>query len=416
MDRADQTRLGPADKGIPERAFGLTAEEFLTTEPRLADFWTPLIVLDDAAMRHNVDTMARWVDERGLELMPHGKTTMAPALWRRQLEAGSTGITLATMGHVRTGRSLGLTSIMLANSALDQRALRWLVGELADPDFRFVCWADCLDTVAVLDRTLSELAPPRPLEVCVELGVPGRRAGARSVADGIAIAERIAASPVLRLAGVAGYEGVIDSHRNTETVAAVRTFLERQIELHRAIEHLYDDAPALVTAGGSGFFDVVAEVYAAAGAGQGAARFVLRSGAYVTHDDGIYRQLSPFGETAGQDGPRFQAAMRGIGRVISSTEPGLVLLDGGKRDFPYDEGLPIPRQLADDLGAPWRPLEASISELNDQHAFLTTDLPVGSVVELGLSHPCTAFDKWRVLPVVDSWESGRVVELVRTHF
>ncbi|KAK0326830.1 hypothetical protein LTR94_038619, partial [Friedmanniomyces endolithicus] len=61
--------------------------------------------------------MATWCAERGFDLMPHGKTTMAPALWKRQLDAGALGITLATMGQVRTGRDLGLSSIMLANAA-----------------------------------------------------------------------------------------------------------------------------------------------------------------------------------------------------------------------------------------------------------------------------------------------------------
>lgn len=417
MIRSDaDTRLSALDKGVPERAIGMTQAEFLATSPRLDEFWTPLIVLDDAAMRHNIDLLAGWTAERGLELMPHGKTTMAPSLWQRQLASGSTGITLATMGQVRTGRALGLDSIMLANSLVDPDALRWLAGELADPDLRFICWADGVSTVERMEEVLRGLELPRPVEVCVELGVPGRRAGARTLADGVAIAERIAASPVLRLAGVAGYEGVIGSVRDPKTLAAVREFLERQIELHRAIGHLYDDGEIIVTAGGSAFFDTVAEVYAEAGAGRDATRFVLRSGAYIAHDDGHYRSLSPFGDHAAADGPRFQVAMHGIGRVNSATEPGLVLLDGGKRDFPYDAGLPIARQRADGLAGPWQPITGSITELNDQHAFLDTELPVGSVVALGLSHPCTAFDKWRVLPVVDAWQSGQVVDLVRTYF
>ena len=114
--------------------------------------------------------------------------------------------------------------------------------------------------------------------------------------------------------------------------------------------------------------------------------------------------------------------MRGLARVVSHPEPGLALLDAGKRDFPYDEGLPIPRRCAADLGGPWRPLSgAEVSALNDQHSFLrladaVEAVPVGSVVALGLSHPCTTFDKWRVLPVVESAESDVVVDLVRTYF
>jgi hypothetical protein len=138
----DHELLTARDKGIPERAVGMTAGAFLAGRPRLGEFWTPLVVLDDEAMHHNVQVMAGWCRERGLEIMPHGKTTMAPTLWRRQLAAGALGITLATMGQARTARSLGFDSIMLANAAVDEGALRYLAGELADPEFRFVCWAD----------------------------------------------------------------------------------------------------------------------------------------------------------------------------------------------------------------------------------------------------------------------------------
>ena len=428
---ADMTRwadpghelLTARDKGIPERATGMTVGAFLAGRPRLGEFWTPLVVLDDEAMRHNVQTMAGWCRERGLEIMPHGKTTMAPTLWRRQLDAGALGITLATMGQVRTARSLGLDSIMLANAAVDEGALRYLAGDLADPGLRFVCWADSTATVEAMEHGLRQARPPRPVDVCVELGAYGGRTGARTVAEGIAVAERIAASDVLRLAGVAGYEGCLGHDRSPTTLAAVQAYLTSMIELHRAVAPLYDEGDVYVTAGGSAYFDLVAEVFAAAGAGRERTRFTLRSGAYIVHDDGFYRGISPFDEgAAGPDAPRFRIAMRGLARVVSHPEPGLALLDGGKRDFPYDEGLPIPRLCAAELGEPWRPLSgAGVSALNDQHSFLRLDdvaaaLPVGSVVALGLSHPCTTFDKWRVLPVVESAASDVVVDLVRTYF
>jgi len=423
---ADGALLTARDKGLPERAVGRTVREFLAERPRLAEFWTPLVVLDDDAMRSNVATMAAWCRERGLEIMPHGKTTMAPTLWRRQLDAGALGITLATMGQVRTARSLGVDSIMLANAVVDAGALAYLAGELADPGLRFACWADSPATVEAMERGLRQARPARPIDVCVELGAAGGRTGARTVADGIAVAERIAASDVLRLAGVAGYEGSLGHDRSSAVLAAVRAYLASMLALHRAVGHLYDGGEVYVTAGGSAYFDLVAEAFAA-GAGSGhhnqeRTRFTLRSGAYIVHDDGFYRQISPFDESAaGPDTPRFRVAMRGLARVVSQPEPGLALLDGGKRDFPFDEGLPIPRRCAADLAGPWRALSgAEVSALNDQHTFLrladAAATPVGSVVALGLSHPCTTFDKWRVLPVVESAASDVVVDLVRTYF
>lgn len=424
----ENERLTGRDKGIPARAVGMTQAEFLATSPRIEEFWTPLIVLEDAAIQHNISTMASWHHARGLELMPHGKTTMAPALWQRQLDAGSLGITLATMGQVRTARTFGLGSIMLANAAVDERSLRYLTAELADPDLRFVSWVDSVETVEAMENALTLIGTPRPIDVLVELGAPGGRTGARTIAEATRVAERVAATPLLRLAGVAGYEGSLAHERTDTALSVVRDYLKRQVELHDNIRHLYGPGDVYVTAGGSAYFDVVADIYAGAGAGadrseSGRTHFTLRSGAYIVHDDGFYRQISPFDEArASHETPRFVPAMRGIARVVSHPEPGLALLDAGKRDFPYDEGLPIARQAAGDIGSAWRPLkDATVSNMNDQHSYLRLDTdrlsaPVGSVVALGLSHPCTAFDKWRVLPIVDSWESGLVVDLVRTYF
>jgi len=432
-DLADEV-LSPGDTGLPARAAGLTVREFLATAPRLSEFWTPLTVLDDDAMRRNAATIQAWAAEHGLELMPHGKTTMAPALWNLQLEAGATGLTLATPGQVRTARWFGVGTIMLANAIVAPAALAWLAGELADPDFAFRSWVDSVDTVEAMERGLAEgLAAtdatlPRPIDVLVELGAPGGRTGARTLEAAVELAQRVADSPVLRLAGVAGYEGSLGHDRSPETLAAVSGYLAdlvtlRDLLLDRGLLTPGSIAAAdvIVSAGGSAYLDLVAEAFAPAIEADAAAgrrtRWILRSGASLLHDHGFYRGISPLDD-------RLEPAMRGYARVVSHPEPGLALLDGGKRDFPYDEGLPVPLAAAAAIGGAERALDAaSVTALNDQHAFLRADelgaaLPVaiGDVVSLGLSHPCTAFDKRRWLPVVEHAGSDLVIDLVRTFF
>lgn len=420
LDELAEERLSARDKGLPSRASGLTVREFLGTGPRLEEFWTPLVVLDAEAMTNNLDVMAEWASERGLELMPHGKTTMAPALWQKQLDAGCPGITLATMGQVRTARSFGLSSVMLANSVVDARSLRYLAGELADPEFRFVCWADSMATIEAMETALRDVELPRPIDVCVELGAEGGRTGARTIEAAIEVARRAAASDTIRLAGVAGYEGSLGHDRSAHSLDAIREYLQRQVELHRALYDLYDDGDLFVTAGGSAYFDLVAEVYAEAMENDSRTHWTLRSGAYITHDDGFYRGISPLDEAGTNIARPLRPAMRGIARVVSHPERNLALLDGGKRDFPFDEGLPLARAVAPELGRTWANLnDASVTAMNDQHSYLhigEDDVSLGDVIALGLSHPCTVFDKWRYLPVVESHDSDRVVDLVRTYF
>ena len=146
---------------------------------------------------------------------------------------------------------------------------------------------------------------------------------------------------------------------------------------------------------------------------------VLRAGAYLVHDDGFYAGISPL--TPDRARRPLRSAMHGWARVVSRPEPGLALLDAGKRDLPYDKGFPVPQRALID-GA-WTALpDASVTGMDDQHAYLRlpaeTALPVGSTVRLGLSHPCTAFDKWRLIPVLDDVEAPapRVIDLVHTFF
>src|SRR6266508_3739482 len=111
-------------------------------------------------------------------------------------------------------------------------------------------------------------------------------------------------------------------------------------------------------------------------------------------------------------GPVFRSAMHAWARVVSRPEPELALLDVGRRDVPFDQGLPVPHALAG----------GRVTALNDQHAFVTLPADggplVGDVVRLGLSHPCTALDKWTLIPVLDNVDGPEpvVVSLIRTYF
>jgi D-serine dehydratase len=109
--------------------------------------------------------------------------------------------------------------------------------------------------------------------------------------------------------------------------------------------------------------------------------------------------------------------------VQSLPEPGLAILTAGKRDLSHDLGLPTPQAAWPRAGREGRPAPEgwAITGLNDQHAYLRLDgagqaapLEVGDRVVLGISHPCTTFDKWRWMPVVD--DDYAVVDAIVTWF
>ncbi len=412
--------LGPQHKGFPRQAWGQTVRDFLAGGPSLDQMSTPLLTVERAALESNVAVMAEWARSAGVGLAPHGKTTMAPQIWSRQLDAGAWGITLATPWQVQLARSFGVGRIMLANAVVDPVALGWLAAELdADPSFEFFSWADSVQTVELMDGVLASTPNGRPVNVIVELGGPAGRTGARTVESARAVAEAIHRSARLTLAGVGGYEGALSHDREPAGLSAVRTYLDRMGQLHLQIaaDGLYGADP-IVTAGGSAYQDVVVEQLAHLTAAHPGTSVVVRSGAYVIHDDGFYAGISPL--IPGRVERPLRSAMHGWARTVSRPEPELALLDAGKRDLPFDEGLPVPQRIS----GPGTLGKAEVTALNDQHAFLRLpggtddDVPVGTVVRLGLSHPCTAFDKWRLIPVIDDAEAAnpRIVELIHTFF
>nr|WP_306422811.1 alanine racemase [Paenarthrobacter aurescens] len=424
-------RLDWRHKAIPATANGTTHAEFLAAGHTLADLQTPLLTLDAGALAANADRLADWCREHGVLLAPHGKTTMSPQLWTEQLDRGAWGITLANFAQLRVAREFGVRNLQLANSLTDPRAILWVAGQPADTTI--LSWIDSKGTVDVINRTLA--GSDAVLDVLVELGAHGGRTGARGIDAAMDVARAISASSNLRLVGVSGYEGSLAHTADDAGLAAVRGYLAQMGLLHEQLlaEGLYGTDSVILTAGGSAYFDDVVSVLSpyihkrGAGrvAGEMGVDLMIRSGAYIIHDDGFYRGISPFSREGDQP---FTAGMYGWARVVSQTEPGLAILDAGKRDLPFDEGLPEPQLIGPVLGGAMEPLVgAGITSVNDQHSFMTYDANTttvnpGEVVRLGLSHPCTAFDKWTVIPVLaNTGEAGKtadqtVVDLIHTFF
>jgi D-serine deaminase-like pyridoxal phosphate-dependent protein len=216
------------DKALPACWWGSTVAEVVAARPRLSDLPTPLFTLSAPGLAHNVATMARWCADRGLDLAPHGKTTMAPALWAAQLAAGSWALTLANTFQLSVARAFGVRRVLLANAVVSPLHLRRIADELAaDPGFEVLVWADSVRTVQLIDAARASYvdAEARPLDVLVEVGGAAGRTGARDVDSALAVARAIEQASTLRLAGVAGYEGAIAQDTTAAGLAHVRAYL-----------------------------------------------------------------------------------------------------------------------------------------------------------------------------------------------
>jgi D-serine dehydratase len=320
-----------------------------------------------------------------------------------------------------------VTRVLVANQLAGRAAQRWAFAVLAErADVELIALVDSLEGVAALDAIGREMAAPRPLAVMVELGVTGGRTGARSVQAGLAVARAATASSMLRLVGVEGYEAAVPAVGEQLREDGIRAFVADlgRLARHCAEEALFADEVILLSAGGSAYFDLVTALPRKL-AGR-PTRIVLRSGCYLTHDGGHYARLvARLAERTPEVaalGEGLRPALEVWGVVQSTPEPGLAIVTIGKRDASHDIELPMPRWHVRGHGAgrtrtaadsSWR-----ITALNDQHAFLQGEpgtLPgLGDRVGCAISHPCTTFDKWRVVLVVD--DDYRVVDALTTWF
>ncbi|MET7269974.1 MULTISPECIES: amino acid deaminase [Streptomyces] len=407
-------------KGLPPDAAGLTVAELAAQRRNLftGGFTTPVLALSAERLEHNLKLMETYAARHGLAFAPHGKTSMAPQLFHRQIEHGAWGITLAVPHQVWVARAFGIGRIFLANELVDASALRRIAAELdADPDFRFVCYVDSVRGVRLMDAALAAAGASRPLDVVVELAAgEGARTGVRTETECAAVADAVAAAPTLRLAGVAGYEGEVPDADPERVHAWLRRLVALAVDFDKAGRFAGLDEIVL-SAGGSAWFDAVADVFAEVPDLSLPVLKLLRSGAYVSHDDGHYRELTPFNRVPAEGA--LEPAFRLWSQVVSRPAPEQAFTNAGKRDAAYDLHLPFAQVVRPASGGPEREADGvTVTGLSDQHAWLHTapgaDLEVGDWIGLGLSHPCTSFDKWQLIPVAQA--DGTVVDYIRTFF
>jgi D-serine dehydratase len=425
MTAPDPSTLGPWLKGYPatqvpvardaigERGWNMLA----------GDLPLPLALIKREALAHNIAWMQSFARERGVQMAPHGKTTMSPQLFRRQLDAGAWGITFANVFQLRVGVEAGVRRALIANQvhqSVDLDALAALRAQ--HRDLRVVFLVDSPAQLALIEAWHATHSAEPALEVLLEIGLAGGRTGVRGHDDAVALGRALRASRAVRLVGIECYEGLGATGDSAVDEPYVDALMQRMAEIARALEAeaLFEADEVIVSAGGSAVFDLVATRLAITL--DRPVRALLRSGCYVTHDQGHYTRLvAAVNRRCGCE-QGLTPALELWTSVQSVPEPGLALLSAGRRDVGFDAGLPMPVAHAPAGAQRVMPADPAwrITALNDQHAYLQfgsdakAQPRVGDRVGLGISHPCTTFDKWHWMPIVD--DDYTVVDAITIHF
>jgi len=367
------------------------------------DVFSPLMIMKQSALENNLRQLADFCHENGVLLAAHGKTSMSSAILRRAItEGGAWGLGAATPAQVRALRHFGIRNVFLANELVDPAGIRWIAQwQKQHPDHDFLCYVDSLQGVKLLEQNLGDVQ----ISVLLEMSVHGGRTGCRSQQEAIEIANAVKESTSLQLVGIAGYEGALGAGRDPSGIQRVTEYCQMMIDTAALLaeKQLFGHDHIILSAGGGAWFDVVTKCFTTAKLSLPVTP-LIRSGAYMAHDSGLYERIAPFAQPGATH--HFNAALEIWGRVLSRPEPGLAFIDFGRRDVPFDQDLPNPLWVRNADGSGIRSAtHLRIIDVNDQHAYLQLPddeyLQPGDWLGCGISHPCTAFDKWRYLPLVD---------------
>jgi D-serine dehydratase len=408
----EEMTLPPGTKGLPldgsiERIGDLAGRGLNLLR---GDLPMPVAVMKRSALDNNLRAMQGYIERAGIQLAPHAKTTLCPQLFARQLSQGSWGLSVATMTQLKLCHDFGVPRLILANQLVGRAEITGLARMWAQtPDRAYYVLVDSIAGAQAISEGFSQCSGAPPARLLIEVGMPHQRCGVRTLQEGLELARAIQALPRVELHGIEGYEGLIVTDDAERDTVAVMDYLRTVLQLHEALaaERLFaDPAQILISAGGSAYYDLVAHILARSPDGVVP---ILRSGCYLTHDEGFYKRLLTRIEHRAIEGPapHFVPALEVWSRVISRPQPDQAIVMMGKRDVSYDIDLPTARWWYRDgrHAAPQSIDGWIVSKLNDQHGYLSVpsdaDLAVGDLIGFGISHPCTTFDKWSVLMEVD---------------
>jgi D-serine dehydratase len=388
----------------------------------------PVAAILQSALDRNGRWMAQFLAHTGAELMPHGKTTMSPQLFARQAASGCRGLTVATIQQAVVAADSGCRRILMANQMVSRADVLGLLALLKRyPHLVFWSYVDSAIGAQRLHDLASDAGFGGKLRVLLEVGMMGGRTGCRSPEQAQATIDAIAAcGKLLSLEGLACFEGLIRTAEPQEDARQVGAFLDFLVATAGMADrrHAFGGEEILLTAGGSAYFDMVARRFADVRLSK-KTRVVIRSGCYLTHDSKFYDEFFDRLQDRIPDDWRQMGRLRPAlfvwSMVQSLPEPGLAILTMGKRDASSDIDLPKPVlhfRPGDDTRPQPVPAGWSIKGMNDQHAYLTIgdgdNLRVGDLVCCGVSHPCTTFDRWRMIYLVD--DDWSVTGAISTQF
>jgi D-threonine aldolase len=273
---------------------------------------TPALVLDQAALEHNIGVMAEAARRAGVALRPHAKTHKSPDIAALQLRAGAVGSACATVAEAEALAAARIGGLLVTTPFMGDAKFARVAKLNRTADISVVI--DHMHQVEGFRDALRGGDPP--LRMLVDVDVGQARTGVTQPIDALRLSEAIARSRQLAFAGIQGYAGhaqhIVDpAARREATVQAAATLRSVVAALTEA-----GRPPQLITGSGTG-----THLQDALGPYN-----KLQAGSYVFMDSDYARIVDETGAA-----PAFTPSLFVLAAVVSVNRPGQVTVDAGTK-------------------------------------------------------------------------------------
>ncbi len=288
---------------------------------RIADIDTPALLLDLDRLERNIASMAHFFQGRTCRLRPHFKTPKCAEVARMQLAAGAIGLTCAKLGEAEALVEAGVNaSILLANQVVGATKVRRLV-ELAQHVPELLLAVDDTRQIDAIDEALG--GSDARLGALIEVDVGMRRCGTDTREQTLALARRLRESR-MAYRGIMGYEGHAVLVPDTAKRKALAEEAMARLALHQSALTGAGLGPEIVSAGGTGTYDLT-------GCVPGVTE--VQVGSYVFMD-GAYRKVRS----------EFECALTLLTTVVHRRGR-LLITDAGMKALSHEFGMPEGAEL-----------------------------------------------------------------------
>jgi D-serine deaminase-like pyridoxal phosphate-dependent protein len=222
----------------------------------VAELDTPALLIDLAALEHNIEKMSRHLAARGVAWRPHAKAFKCPAIAHLPRRAGAIGVTVAKVSEAEVMAAGGIDDILIAHLVVGPSKVARLAALQRQADVKVT--VDHPDHVAPVGQAAQAAGVSVGVLVDVDIGL--KRTGVATSGEAVTLCRLVARTPGLRFEGLMGYEGhTLAIEDPTQKRAAITEAIGRLLEARDAVSASGLHC-RIISSGGSGSYQYSADL------------------------------------------------------------------------------------------------------------------------------------------------------------